>query len=151
MADRIASDAPTVETLRARLTTAGGTSLPALRVPEDAALEPGDEVTLVLDGDGRHARVDPGSSGAVIRGAYDARSDLRTLRDGDGPVAPADVTNRLVAWARANDRESGDAVALDEVDPGHHYGVRVPGERAVYDLLDRPDEGLQGIARDLDG
>jgi hypothetical protein len=151
MADRIASDAPTVETHRAHLVRSGGTRLPALSVPDGAALSGGEQVRLVLDGDTYHARVERGSGGPVIRGAYDTASDLRIVDGEDGAVAPGDLTNRLVAWCRSVGREPDDAVDFDEIDPGYHYAVRVPGERAVYDLLDRPDSSLQDIASDIDG
>jgi hypothetical protein len=151
MADRIASDAPTVETHRAHLTRSGGTRLPALDVPAEASLSGGEQIRLVLDGHQYHARVERGAAGPVIRGAYDTASDLRIVDGEDGHVSPGDLTNRLVEWSRTVGREPDDAVDFDEIDPGYHYGVRVPGERAVYELLQRPDSGLQDIARNLDG
>lgn len=151
MADRIASDAPTVTTYRAHLVRSGGIRLPALDVPADASLSGGEQIRLVLDGEMYHARVERGSDGPVIRGAYDTASDLRIVDGGDGAVAPGDLTNRFVEWCRSVGREPDDAVDFDEIDPGYHYAVRVPGERAVYDLLQRPDSGLQDIADDLDG
>ncbi|MEZ3116077.1 hypothetical protein RYH80_09140 [Halobaculum sp. MBLA0147] len=151
MADRIASDAPAVASHRTHLVRSGGTRLPALAVPDAAALAAGDRIRLVLDGDVCHARVEGGADGPVIRGAYDTGGDLAVIDGRDDSVAPADVPNRLVEWCRAADRERGDAVELDELDPGFHYGLRAPGERAVYDILDRPDTGLRDIARDLDG
>ena len=145
MSDRLASDADGVATLRARLERSGGTRLPCLRVPEGAALSAGDEVLLVLDGDQRHATVTSDSKGLLVRGAYDDRRRMREATRGGG----GDAENRLVEWAREHDRGPGDAVDLDEVDPGYLYGLRVPGERAVYTVTKRPDKGLQDIADSL--
>lgn len=150
-ADRIASDAAAVTSHRARLVRSGGTRLPALAVPEPVGVSAGDRIRVVLDGDIRHARVERGGDGPVVRGAYDTGGDLAVIDGRDDSVSPADVPNRLVEWCRAHDRERGDAVALDEIDAGFHYGLRAPGERAVYDVLARPDRGLRDIARDLDG
>ncbi len=147
--DRIASDAVTSH--RARLVRSGGTRLPAVAVPEAAGVAVGDRIRLVLDGSVRHARIERGGDGPVVRGAYDTGGDLAVIDGRDDSVSPADVPNRLVEWCRDHDRERGDAVALDEIDAGFHYGLRAPGERAVYGILGRPDRGLQDIARDLDG
>lgn len=142
MSDRVASDAAAVTTLRARLARSGGTRLPCLRVPDEAALEAGDEIRLVLDGTSRHARVASDARGLLIRGAYDNRRLARSPGEGE---------NRLVEWCRDHDREADDAVELDEVDPGYLYGVRVPGERAVYEVTGRPNQSLQDIADSLLG
>lgn len=142
MSDRVASDAAAVTTLRARLARSGGTRLPCLRVPDEAALEAGDEIRLVLDGKPRHARVASDARGLLIRGAYDNRRLARSPGEGE---------NRLVEWCRDHDREADDAVELDEVDPGYLYGVRVPGERAVYEVTGRPNQSLQDIADSLLG
>ncbi|UIO99762.1 hypothetical protein Hbl1158_14760 [Halobaculum sp. CBA1158] len=147
MSDRLASDAADVNSLRARLARSGGTRLPCLRIPEEAALSAGDEVRLVLDGHQRHAEVTSDSTGLLVRGAYDDRRRMREATDADG--AGDGGANRLVEWAREHDREPGDAVDLDEVDPGYLYGLRVPGDRAVYTVTKRPDEGLRDIAESL--
>lgn len=144
MSDRLASDAAEVTSHRARLARSGGTRLPCLRVPEEADLSAGDEIRLVLDGDQHHATVTSDSNGLLVRGAYDDRKRMR-----EAGTAGGDAENRLVEWARDHDREPGDAVELDEVDPGYLYGLRVPGERAVYTVTKRPDKGLQDIADSL--
>lgn len=151
MSDRIASDAAAVPSHRAHLVRSGGTRLPALSVPSAASVSGGERIRLVLDGRQCHARVQAGADGAVIRGAYDTGGDLAVVDGRDDSVPPAEIDNRLVAWCREHDRERGDAVELDEIDAGFHYGLRVPGERTVYDVLRRPDAGLRDIARDLDG
>lgn len=142
MPDRVASDAAAVTTRRAHLARSGGTRLPCLRVPEETALGAGDEIRLVLDGESRHARVESDADGPLIRGAYDNRRLARNPGEGE---------NRLVEWCREHGREAGDAVDLDEVDPGYLYGLRVPGERTVYEVTGRPDEGLRDIADSLSG
>ncbi|WP_435061985.1 DUF7112 family protein [Halobaculum sp. EA56] len=144
MTDRLASDADDVTSLRAHLARSGGTRLPCLRIPEEADLSAGDEIRLVLDGDQRHARVTGDSRGLLVRGAYDDRRRMREAAEG-----AADAENRLVEWARGHGRGPGDAVELDEVDPGYLYGLRVPGERAAYAVTRRPDEGLRDIAESL--
>lgn len=150
MTDRVPSDHASVRTIRASLARAGGTRRPCLRLPdapEDAdgadalSVESGDLVRLVLDGRTYHARVDGDARGLVVRGAYDNR---RAARERSGP-------NRLVEWAASAGVEPGDAVEVDAVEPGHLYGVRVPGRRAVYEATSPPDDSLASIAERLDG
>ena len=146
MTDRVTSDG--VETYRARLVRTGGGV--GVAVPAAAALTPGDEIRLDIAGATRYARVGRHGDGAVIRGAYDARSDLRTLTGDDTAVSASDVTDRLGEWIRGIDRGVGDSVALDCVEAGHQYGLRVPGDRVVYTIAGRPDDSLQDIASRLD-
>lgn len=141
MAERLPSDHPSVTTLRARLARSGGTRRPCLRIPEAADVADGDLIQVVLDGAQYHARVVVDTSGPLIRGAYDNRRLARESGEGE---------NRLLEWADAHDRGPGDAVDLDEVEPGFLYGVRVPGKRTVYEATESPDESLADIARDLD-
>ncbi len=142
MSERVPSDHPAVETFRATLERSGGTRRPSLRLPEGVSLDPDDDVRLVLDGTPRHARVVGDADGLVIRHAADNRRLARSPGEGE---------NRLVEWCERNDRGPGDAVELDELDSGFFYGLRVPGKRAVYDVLDRPNESLSAIAEQLDG
>ena len=141
MSDRVASDGEAVTTYRARLARSGGTRRPCLRLPDDVAVESGDIVRLVLDGTEYHARVESDAEGALLRGAYDNRRLARADREGE---------NRLVEWVRGTDRETGQSVDVDEVTPGYLYGVRVPGERAVYAVTRQPDASLSSIAEGLD-
>jgi len=136
--ERVPSDHPSVTTHRAHLARSGGTRRPCLRLP-DVDVEPGTIVRLVLDGTTRHARVDEDARGLVVRGAYDNR---QRAREREGP-------NRLVEWARRHDRRPDDAVEVDVVDAGYCYGLRVPGTRAVYDAVERPDDSLSSIAESL--
>ncbi|WP_248898012.1 DUF7112 family protein [Haloplanus halobius] len=142
MTDRVASDGDGVTTYRARIARSGGTRRPCLRLPDGVAVEGGDIVRLVLDGDEYHARIEADADGFVVRGAYDNRRLARADREG---------TNRLVDWVRSTDRETGQSVEFDEVTPGYLYGVRIPGKRAVYSVTRQPDSSLTSIAEDLDG
>lgn len=141
MPDRVASDGDAVTTYRARLARSGGTRRPCLRLPDEVAVDAGDLIRLVLDDTECHARVEADARGILIRGAADNRRLARA--DGEG-------ANRLVEWVRSTDRETGQSVDLDEVTPGYLYGVRVPGERAVYAATRRPDSSLSSIAERLD-
>jgi hypothetical protein len=141
VSDRVPSDHPSVTTVRATLARHGGTRRPCLRLPDDVALSAGEVVYLVLDGERYHAPVVADGEGRLVTGAYDNR---RLARERSGE-------NRLLAWASANDCGPGDAVELDEVEPGTQYGLRVPGRRAVYEPTSGPDDSLASIADRLDG
>lgn len=140
MAERVPSDHPSVTALRATVARSGGTRRPCLRLPDDAAVEAGDRVRLLLDGTTTHARVESDASGSLIRGAYDNERLVRSPGEGE---------NRLVEWCETHDRDPGDAVEVDELDPGVCYGVRDPGDRVVYGVPSRPDESLREIAESL--
>jgi hypothetical protein len=139
--ERVPSDHPSVTTYRAHLERSGGTRRPCLRLPDEAAVDAGGVVRLVLDGDEYHAPVTSDTTGPLVRGAYDNR---RMAREREG-------TNRFVEWADAVGRGPGDAVELDEIDPGTLYGLRVPGVRAVYAATETPRDSLGSIAERLDG
>jgi len=141
VSDRVASDGDAVTTYRARLARSGGTRRPCLRLPDEAAVESGDLIRLVLDGTEYHAKVEGDAQGTLLRGAADNRRLARA--DGEGE-------NRLVAWVRDTDRETGQSVDFDEVTPGYLYGVRVPGRRTVYTVTRQPDSSLSSIAEGLD-
>lgn len=134
--ERIPSDHPSVTTHRARVARYGGTRRPCVRLPDAVDAEEGALLRLVLDGDERHARVEADARGRLLAGAYDNR---RLAREREG-------TNRLVDWLRASDRDPGASVLLDEVDPGDLYGLRAPGDRAVYEAARGPDDSLASIA-----
>ncbi|MWG34945.1 DUF7112 family protein [Halomarina oriensis] len=139
MADRIQHDHASVVTHRATLERAGRTSRPKLVLPDEV---PARErpVRLVLDGSTRHATIEEAVDGTVeIRGAYD---NARMAREREGE-------NHLVAWAERTGLDFGRSVHLDAVDD-ELYGVRAPGERAVYTPTDSPNDSLSNIANDLD-
>ncbi|EMA43239.1 DUF7112 family protein [Halococcus saccharolyticus] len=142
MPERIPHDHPSVETVRATLARRGRSSRPRLALPDDADRFPLDTIRLVLDGETYHARVESGLDGdREITGAYD---NARLARERDG-------TDRLDEWRRSSGLDLGRSVAVDIVESGFLYGVREPGERAVYEATEPPDEGLAAIAQDLDG
>jgi len=142
MADRLPSDHASVRTERAAVARSGGTRRPCVRLSDSLDLDNGDLIRLVLDGDKCHARVQGDGSGPLLRGAYDLRSEA---------TEPGRAENRLVEWLTANDREPDDALDLDVLEPGERYGLRLPGERVVYEDTASPDSSLQDIANDLDG
>jgi hypothetical protein len=153
---RVPSDGEDVSSVRVSLARSGGTRRPCVRLPDDDALDgrvesgscdalgvsAADIVRVAIDREEYHARVASDSKGRLLRGAFDNR---RLARDaGEG-------TNRLVGWLDANDREPGEGVVLDVVVPGELYGLRIPGERTVYDANRGPRSSRADIARDVDG
>lgn len=139
--DRIASDNPAIETLRATVARHGGTRK-RVELPADAA--PTDEVVrLVLDGTTYHARIEGGFADAdpYVAGAYDTPGGARS---GNG-------SDRLQAWLDSEDRSPGSTVLLDVIEPEFAYGLRKPGEEVVYDAVEKPSDSLASIARDLEG
>ncbi|GAA0528167.1 hypothetical protein SAMN04488066_11347 [Halorubrum aquaticum] len=153
---RVPSDDESVASVRVTLARSGGTRQPCVRLPDDADLEgrvesgscaslslaDGDLVRVVIDREEYHARVVADATGRLIRGAFDSRRLARTPGEGE---------NRLTEWLAEHDREPGDGVVLDVVVPGDQYGLRIPGERAVYDTRRGPRSSLADIAEDLDG
>jgi len=153
---RVPSDDEGVASIRVSLARSGGTRRPCVRIPEDDELDgrvesgacdgltmvAGDVIRVVIDRDERYAPVTADSSGRLVRGAFDNRRLAREAGEGE---------NRLLAWLDANDREAGDSVVLDVVVPGELYGLRIPGERVVYEATRGPRSSLSDIARDLDG
>jgi hypothetical protein len=138
--DRLPSDHPSVETVRATLARRGRTRS-RLALPADDRF-PLTTTRLVLDGDTTHARIERSrGEGVEVNGAYD---NVRLARERDGE-------DRLEAWRAESKIDYGRSVLVDVVEAGFLYGVREPGERAVYDAVESPDEGLASIARDLDG
>ena len=140
MAGSVPSDSPSVETFGASLARSGGTRKPCLRLPAGVDLAAGDYFRLALDGREYHARTDEDSKGLLVRGAYDNKRLARNPGEGE---------NRLVEWCREVGRGPGDAVDVDEVDPGYLYGLRQPGNRVVYQVTRRPDDSLASIAENL--
>ena len=152
---RVASDDESVAAVRVSLARSGGTRRLCVRLPADTALEgrvesgscdtlsltDGDLIRLDVDRSTYHARVVADTEGRLLRGAFDDRRRART---------PGEGRNRLTEWLAASDREPGDSVVLDVVVPGEQYGLRLPGERAVYDAVRGPRSSLTDIAERLD-
>ncbi|EMA32388.1 DUF7112 family protein [Halobiforma nitratireducens] len=143
MVDRVASDHPSVRTVRSTCTeTATGVRL---EIPaDDRDAFPTDEVVrLVLDGDELFARVERALTGdeLSIPGVYET-PDL--ARD------PSGATDQLSAWADDHGIPTGGSVLVDVVEPEFLYGLREPGETAYYDAHEPPNESLSEIARSLE-
>lgn len=147
MADRVAADNPSVETVRATLARAGGTDRPTVEFPP-ALDRPEEVVRLSFDGRTHHALVERAVDDTLeIRGAYDTPGMAREASQPDGGrVGP----NRLVEWVERSDLSVGRSVLLDVVDPGAFYGLREPGESAVYEVPGTPDESLSNIAAEIE-
>ncbi|PSP75046.1 hypothetical protein BRC81_16295 [Halobacteriales archaeon QS_1_68_20] len=143
--DRLASDHPSVHTVDATLVRAGRTDRPRVAIPGGAADRfPADEVVrLVVDGDELFSPVaaELTGDGLELRGAFETPEAARE---------PGDGTDHLPDWREAAGVPFGNTVHVDVVEDGYKYGLRAPGERAVY-TTGRPDEGLQDIADDLLG
>jgi len=143
MSNRLPSDSESVETARAELIRLGSARRQGIRIPDAAtdALAAGDLVRLVFDDSEYHARIAEDTQGLVIRGAYDNRRLARSTGEGD---------NRLAAWLRELNRESGNSVEFDIVVAGEQYGLREPGKRAIYTVKQSPRSSLSSIAEQLD-
>lgn len=143
MTDRIASDHPSVQTVRSTCTeTATGVKL---EVPaDDREAFPTDEVVrVVLDGDELFARVERALTGDAlsIPGIYDT-PDL--ARD------PSGATDRLTEWTAEHDVPTDGSVLIDVVEPEFLYGLRSPGETAFYNAREPPSDSLSDIAETLE-
>lgn len=145
MSQRVPSDHSSVSTIDATLAQSGATNRPCIEISaDDAAAFPANEVVrLVLD-DTEHRsllRSELSGDGARITGAYDSPKLARNPGDGE---------NRLVDWFDASNLSFGRTVHVDVVAEGFLYGVRSPGERAVYTVPDQPDDSLSSIADELE-
>lgn len=142
MGERVASDNPSVRTVRGRLEASGATSRPRIALPAESGMAlPDGVVRLVLDGSTAHADVRTTGDGPVIRGAYD---NARLAR------SPGEGENRLPGWVADAGLSIGRSVLVDEVVPGTLYGARAPGTTAVYDPVEPPRSSLASIAEGLD-
>ncbi|WP_254766628.1 DUF7112 family protein [Salinilacihabitans rarus] len=143
MADRVSSDHPSVETVRATLAeTATGIRVD-LPGDEQEAFPADEVVRVVLDGDERFARVERALTGEElsIPGVYDTPDFAREPREG---------TDRLPGWVDDNGVRTGGSVLVDVVEPEFLYGLRAPGETAYYDAREPPADSLAEIAKDLE-
>jgi hypothetical protein len=137
--DRVAADNPSVETIRATLARAGRTDRPKVALPDSFDVPEGSP-RLVLDDHEYHARIELSlRDEPEIRGAYD---NARLARTGEGE-------NRLAEWVAENGLEFGRSVLVDVVLSGQLYGLRAPGDHAVYEVSER-DEGLASIAEEIE-
>ena len=129
-----------VDTARAEIVESGALDRPKVRLPDGTA--PEGVVRVDADGSTYHAPVTVSLDGDLeLRGLYD---NARMARERDGD-------NRLAAWVDENGLAPGRTVLVDVVVDGQQYGLRAPGEEAVYRVVDSPDNDLASIAEDLDG
>ncbi len=141
MSDRLPSDHDAVETHRASLERVGRTDRPKVVVPDDAAVPTDELVRIVVDDRTYHARIETSlQRDPEITGAYDTPTLARDPGDGE---------NRLETWVESADVTVGGSVLLDVVTEGFQYGLRAPGERAVYDATEAPSDSLSAIADEL--
>jgi hypothetical protein len=141
MPDRIAHDHPTVETVAATVSRDGPTRRVMVTVTAELAVEPGDLVRLVIDGTEYRAPVEDEGNGVLgIRHAARSPSEAR---------APGEADNALLEWLEEQGFDIGGTLHLDVVEPGFRYGLRGPGESAVYQT-GKPDDSLAAIARQVE-
>lgn len=135
---RVSSDG--VETVRASIEQSGALNRPKLVLPEGAV--PDGVVRVDADETTYHADIDVGLGGDLeLRGLYE---NARLARTGEGE-------NHLAGWVESKGLEAGRSVLVDVVVDGEQYGLRSPGERAVYSVVEQPDDSLASIAEDVDG
>lgn len=142
MTDRIRSDSPAVETIRATVARSGGTYRPEVRLPSDRGDElPADVARVTIDATEYYTPVTDGSGTVALRGAY---ANARRARTREG-------TDYLAEWTEDRGIEFGRSVLVDIVVPGEQFGLRAPGDGAIYEVRREPSTDLQDIARDLEG
>lgn len=142
MGERVSSDDPSIQTFRARIERAGGTSRPRLALPPEAAdAVPTEVVRFVLNGKRYHADVRSGAEGPIVAGVYETARLART---------PGEGVNRLPEWLDDAGLATGRSVLIDVVVPDFLYGLRPPGTDTVYEVVDPPSSSLASIASDLD-
>ncbi|WP_458187733.1 DUF7112 family protein [Haladaptatus sp. NG-WS-4] len=143
MTQRVSSD--TTDTVRATLVQAGATNRPRIEISaDDADAFPTDElVRLVVDDTEFRTLVERPltGDGRIIRGMYDTPRLARN---------PGDAENRLSEWFERSNREFGQSVLIDVVEEGFQYGLREPGERAVYVATEQPSDSLADIAKQVE-
>lgn len=141
MSDRVRHDGATVETVDGRLVRRGRSGRMAVELPADVALSAGSVVRLVLsETEYKTVPQTPlNGSGFEIRGAFDTA---------DAAQDPGSARNHLAEWINANGLDPGRTVHLDIVTEEFRYGLRAPGEEAIYPA-GTPNTSLRDIAEDL--
>lgn len=128
-----------------RTTCVGTATGHRLEIPAaDAELVPADDVVrLVLEGTERAARVAPSLTGDEprITGVYESPRLARN---------PSEGADLLASWLDDNGIDDGASALLDVVEADFLYGLRAPGERAVYEAKEPPSDSLSSIAENLD-
>jgi len=138
---RVPSDRDAVESHRVHLATVGRTGRLQVPLPEGLSLGADDLVSLSLAGTRTHATVERTlDDDLAVRGAY-ADRNLARSRDG---------SDELAAWLDDAALTSGDPLLFDVIAPGYAYGLRLPGDRVLYERPKEPDRSLRSIAEDLE-
>jgi hypothetical protein len=107
----------------------------------DTELFPESAVHVVLSGEQYHA---------YIERNFDGDPEIRAVRDNLRLAREREGENRLQEWFEENDLGFGRSVHVDVIETNHLYGVRLPGERAIYTDVPKPNSSLTDIARDLE-
>ena len=144
MPERLPSDHDAIDSYRATVERVGRTDRQKVVVPDAAAdaVPTDDVVQIVLDERTYHARVETDLEGRpVFKGASETPTLARSEGDGE---------NHLSEWVAASGVAVGDSVLLDVVTEGFKFGLRAPGDRAVYEATEPPSDSLSAIARDLE-
>jgi hypothetical protein len=138
--DAIPSDHPAVDSYRVELSAVGSTTRAQLPLPPELDCEEGDFVRLVVADQQTHTRVVSSLAGErAIQAAYANKQLART----DGG------TDLLGKWLDSAGFGPGSTLVIDVLTPEYAYGLRVPGERVVYDPVEKPDSSLSDIAESL--
>lgn len=141
MTDRIAHDHPTVDTREATIERYGGTRRPEIQVEKRLTAEPDTVVRLVLEGSEYRAPLEQTADSRPV-----FRHAAKTPRLARNPSA---TENELVTWVRDHELEIGRTVFLDIIESGFKYGLRAPGDEAVYET-GKPRDSLANIAQKFD-
>jgi hypothetical protein len=137
--DRISSENPAVETLRARVARHGARQK-RLDLPTDSLPE-GEVLRFVIEGTTYYAVVQGGfGDDPHISGACET-PDMARGRSG---------TDYLGEWLDRLERPIGGSVLVDIIEPEFGYGLREPGEETVYEAIEKPKDSLANIARNLE-
>jgi hypothetical protein len=139
--DRLPSDHAVVDSHRVELDAVGSTARPQVVLPPELSCVPDEFVRLSLGGTQTHAAVVSTLRGdSAIRGAYANRKLARSR----------EAENLLANWFDEGGHGPGSTLVLDVLTEGYAYGLREPGERVVYEPVQRPDSSLADIAESLD-
>lgn len=137
--DQIASDHPAVDSVRSRVGRHGGNRR-RLEV-EPGILPDIKHIRTVVDGNVRFGSISrQQGDDDWITGVYDSP---RLARSGSGE-------DYLPGWLATHGRGIGDSVWVDIITHEYAIGIRPPGERVVYPVVQSPGTSLDAIARSLD-
>ncbi len=127
------------ETIRASIVAVGAVDRPTVSLPDGTISE--GVVRVDADETTYHAPITRGLSGDLeLSGLYE---NARLARTQDG-------TNHFPSWVERHGLDIDRSVLLDVILEGTQYGLRAPGNRAVYEIIDAPDDSLASIADNLD-